>query len=83
MRRLVYLTTLVLALAVAAPAGAVPRHIHQITTPGGTHELGAGASENAPCVAFLNLHFNVHVGVSVAGGNAIGVARVIGPDCPV
>jgi hypothetical protein len=82
MRRFIYLATLVLALALAGPAGAVPRHVHQITTPAGTHEIGAGVSENAPCVAFLNLHFNVHIGVSMAGNNPIGVSRVIGPDCP-
>jgi hypothetical protein len=65
MRRFVVLGTMVLALAVAGPAGAVPRHIHSITTPGGTTEFGAGVSEQAPCVAFLNLHMNVHLGAFV------------------
>ena len=83
MRRFVYLGTVVLALAMAGPAGAVPRHIHSIITPGGTTEFGAGASTNAPCVAFLNLHFNVHVGVFMAGDNPNGLTvQVIGPDCP-
>jgi hypothetical protein len=83
MRRFVYLATLVLALAVAAPAGAVPRHIHSVTTPGGTTEFGAGVSMNAPCVAFLNLHFNVHLGAFAESENPNTVSvQVIGPDCP-
>jgi hypothetical protein len=69
MRRFALLATVALSLAAAAPAGAVPRHVHSITTPGGTHEFGAGVSEQAPCVAFLNLHFNVHVAVFMAGDN--------------
>jgi hypothetical protein len=70
----------IIALAMAAPAGAVPRHIHSITTPGGTTEFGAGVSTNAPCVAFLNLHFNVHVGVFLEGDNpnAISIQGISG-----
>ena len=75
------MASLVLALAVAAPAGAVPRHIHSVTTPGGTTEFGAGVSTNAPCVAFLNLHFNVHLGAFQQNPNTVSV-QVIGPDCP-
>ena len=68
MRRLALLATIGLALALASAAGAVPRHVHSVTTPGGTHEFGGGVSENAPCVAFLNLHENVHLG-AFAGTN--------------
>ena len=71
MRRFVYLATLVLGHA-----------IDSVTTPAGTHEFGAGVSTNAPCVAFLNLHFNVHLG-AFAGSNPNTVSvQVIGPDCP-
>ena len=64
---------LVLLIAVAtfallaAPAYAVQRHIHSLTTPGGTHAIASGVSEHAPCTAFLNLHENVHVGVFLGG----------------
>jgi hypothetical protein len=80
MRRFAFLATIVLALAVAAPANALDRHVHSITTPGGTTEFGAGVSNNAPCVAFLNLHENVHVGVFLAGDNpnAISVRFISG-----
>jgi hypothetical protein len=80
MRRFALLGTLVLALAAASPAGAVPRHVHSITTPGGTHEFGGGVSHHAPCVAFLNLHENVHLGVFMAGDNpnAISVEFIAG-----
>jgi hypothetical protein len=74
MRRLVVLGTIALALAVAGPASAIPRHIHSIETPGGTTEFGAGVSQHAPCVAFLNLHMNVHVGVFLAGDNPNGIS---------
>lgn len=76
MRRSAVLAVIALALATAGPAGAIPRHIHMITTPGGTHSFGAGVSENAPCVAFMNLHMNVHVGVFLAGDNPNGVSTV-------
>lgn len=83
MRRLtLFATTIVLALAAAAPAGAVPRHIHSVTTPAGTTEFGAGVSTNAPCVAFLNLHFNVHLGAFTQGNPNTVSVQVIGPDCP-
>ena len=80
MRRFAFLATIVLALAVAAPASALDRHVHSITTPGGTTEFGAGVSNNAPCGAFLNLHENVHVGVFLAGDNpnAISVQFISG-----
>jgi hypothetical protein len=68
------LATIALALGAAAPAGAVQRHVHSITTPGGTHEFGGGASLNAPCVAFLNLHENVHLAVFAAGDNPNGIS---------
>jgi hypothetical protein len=48
--------------------------VHSITTPGGTHEFGGGVSTQAPCVAFLNLHENVHLGVFVAGDNPNGIS---------
>jgi hypothetical protein len=80
MRRFAFLATIVLALAVAAPASALDRHVHSITTPGGTTEFGAGVSNNAPCVAFLNLHENVHLAVFLAGDNpnAISVQFISG-----
>jgi hypothetical protein len=80
MRRFAFLATIVLALAVAGPASALDRHVHSITTPGGTTEFGAGVSNNAPCVAFLNLHENVHVAVFLAGDNpnAISVRFITG-----
>jgi hypothetical protein len=69
MRRFALCGGLVVALAAASPAGAqVPRHVHSVTTPGGPHEIGRGVSFNAPCVAFLNLHQNVHLG-AFAGTN--------------
>jgi hypothetical protein len=77
MRRFALLATIALALGAAAPASAqqpVQRHVHSIATPGGTHEFGAGVSLNAPCVAFLNLHGNVHLAVFVAGDNPNGVS---------
>jgi hypothetical protein len=79
-RRFAFFATMVLALAAAAPAGALDRHVHSITTPGGTTEFGAGVSHNAPCVAFLNLHQNVHVAVFLAGDNpnAISVQGISG-----
>jgi hypothetical protein len=52
---------------VAAPAYAVQRHVHSLTTPGGTHEIAGGVSNHAPCTAFLNLHENVHVAVFLGG----------------
>jgi hypothetical protein len=80
MRRFAFLATIVLAFAVAAPASALDRHVHSITTPGGTTEFGAGVSNNAPCVAFLNLHENVHIGVFLDGDNpnAISVRPISG-----
>jgi hypothetical protein len=78
MRGFVYLATLVLALALAGPAGAIPRHIHSITTPAGTHEFGAGVSEQAPCVAFLNLHMNVHLGAFGPNPNGVSVQFIDG-----
>jgi hypothetical protein len=74
MRRFTFFATIVLALTAAAPASAVPRHVHSITTPGGTHEFGGGVSHNAPCVAFLNLHENVHLAVFAAGDNPNAVS---------
>jgi hypothetical protein len=74
MRRIAFFGTLVLALGAATPAGAVPRHIHSITTPAGTHEFGGGVSLHAPCTAFLNLHENVHLGVFASGDNPNGIS---------
>jgi hypothetical protein len=64
MRRLV-LTCLAAAalLMMAVPAfgsETVPRHFHQLTTPGGTHVIAGGLTANAPCTAFLNFHEIVH-----------------------
>jgi hypothetical protein len=85
MRRFALIGTIALALAAVAPAGAqtvVPRHVHSITTAGGTTEFGAGVSQNAPCEAFLNLHFNVHVGVFILGNNPNSVSIVpSGGEC--
>jgi hypothetical protein len=83
MRRFALCGSLVLALAAASPAGAIPRHVHSIGTPGGTHEFGGGVSRNAPCVAFLNLHENVHLAVFGDGNNpnAISVDFSIGGEC--
>jgi hypothetical protein len=74
MRRFALLATIALALGAASPASAVQRHVHSIATPGGTHEFGAGVSHNAPCVAFLNLHENVHLAVFAAGDNPNGIS---------
>jgi hypothetical protein len=68
MRRFLVLLTAVGTLAwLAAPAQAVTRHIHSLTTPGTTTEIAGGVSEQAPCTAFLNLHENVHLGVFLGG----------------
>lgn len=61
--------------AAVSPASAeVPRHIHNLTTPGTTTTIAGGVTENAPCTASLNFHENVHVGVFVAGDNPNTVA---------
>lgn len=80
MRRFALFASIVLALAAASPAWAIPRHVHSITTEGGTHEFAGGVSTQAPCVAFLNLHENVHLAVFVAGDNpnAISVEFIDG-----
>ena len=79
MRRSAFLAAIAFALAAAGPAGAVPRHVHSVTTPAGTHEFGAGVSENAPCVAFLNLHMNVHLGAFTQGNpNSVTVQFIDG-----
>ena len=81
MRRFALCGILVLALAAVSPAGAqVPRHVHSVTTPGATHEIGGGVSFNAPCVAFLNLHQNVHLAVFASGTNpnAISIEFISG-----
>ena len=68
MRRLAVLLIAVGVLAwLAAPAQAVQRHIHSLTTPGTTTEIAGGVSEEAPCTAFLNLHENVHLSVFLGG----------------
>jgi hypothetical protein len=74
MRRFVLFGVLVGALAAASPAGAVPRHVHSITTPAGTHEFAGGVSFHAPCTAFLNLHENVHLAVFASGTNPNGIS---------
>lgn len=81
MRRIALFGTIAVAMAAASTAGAVPRHVHSVTTPGGTHEFGGGVSNNAPCVAFLNLHENVHLG-AFAGTNPNTVTvEFISGDC--
>ena len=68
MRRFLVLLMAVGAIAwLAAPAQAVPRHIHSLTTPGTTTEIAGGVSEQAPCTAFLSLHENVHLDVFLGG----------------
>jgi hypothetical protein len=54
--------------------------VHSIATPGGTHEFGTGVSLNAPCVAFLNLHENVHLDVFLAGDNPNGISVEFIPE---
>jgi hypothetical protein len=84
MRRLAVLGTIAVALAVAGPAAAqtVPRHVHSITTPAGTHEFGAGVSHHAPCVAFVNLHMNVHLGAFGPNPNGVSIQLIPGvPAC--
>ena len=81
MRRFALCGSLVLALAAVSPAGAqVPRHVHSVTTSGGTHEIGGGVSFQAPCTAVLNLHENVHLAVFASGTNpnAISVEFISG-----
>jgi hypothetical protein len=65
MRRvLIILGLLALLILPGAPAGAVPRHLHILTTPNGkSHSIARGVTFEAPCVAFLNLHENVHEAV--------------------
>jgi hypothetical protein len=78
MRRLAFIGTIALALAVATPAAAIPRHVHSITTPAGTTEFGGGVSNSAPCVAFLNLHENVHLGAFEPNPNTVTVEFIDG-----
>ncbi len=67
MRRTLAALTLALAWTVstATPAFAVTRHLHCLTTPGGTHAIAGGLTANAPQGAFDNFHFNVHQGAFV------------------
>ena len=61
----------------AGQAGAqVPRHLHCVTTQGGTHPIGQGVTQNAPQNAFENLHFNVHLGVFASGRNPHAITAV-------
>jgi hypothetical protein len=78
MRRFAVIGTIALALAAPAGAQVVPRHVHSITTSSGTHEFGAGVSHNAPCVAFLNLHMNVHLGAFGPNPNGVSVVFIPG-----
>ena len=83
MRRFAVFGTIAAALAVAGPAAAqtVPRRVHSITT-AGTHELGAGVSHQAPCVAFVNLHMNVHLGAFGPNPNGVSIQLIPGvPAC--
>lgn len=64
---LVFLVVAATFAFVVAPASAVTRHVHFLTTPGGTHAVAAGVSEHAPCTAFLNLHEGVHLSVFLGG----------------
>ena len=64
---LVFLMVVATFALVAAPASAVTRHVHLLTTPGGTHAIAGGVSNHAPCTAFLNFHEGVHVGVFLGG----------------
>jgi hypothetical protein len=84
-RKAFLVVTLAAGLTIEAlPASAeVPRHIHNLTTPGTTTAIATGVSENAPCTAFLNFHENVHLGVfAEPGGNPNTVApTLIGGEC--
>lgn len=84
MRRLALIFVIVGALGLmAAPANAVPRHVHELTTSSGkTHSVAGGVSEHAPCTAFLNFHNNVHLDVFMDGPNPHSLTPVfIAGEC--
>lgn len=85
MRRLVIaMTTVAALLAIASPVQAqVPRHLHCLTTEGGTHAIAGGLTANAPQDAFENFHFKVHLDVFVNGPNPNTVVPAFPPaSCP-
>ena len=61
--------TLIAALSItllsAAPALAVPIHLHCLHTPGSVHAIAGGLTANGPQGAFDNFHTNVHQGAFV------------------
>lgn len=56
------LLALVLVVAPAGSALAVPTHSHTLCTPGEDPSIAEGVTENAPHDAFENFHDLVHVG---------------------
>jgi hypothetical protein len=65
-----------------SPAGAVPRHVHMLTTPNDeTHAIAGGVTFHAPCQAFLNFHEIVHTtvfGISTTQKNPLGPLGAVG-----
>ncbi|HKY50475.1 MAG TPA: hypothetical protein VJP45_04395 [Candidatus Limnocylindria bacterium] len=84
MRALVAATALALASLVAGttPALAVDRHLHCLTTPGGTTTIAAGLTANGPQAAFDQFHFQVHFGALANPNNPVTVAGIFTGSCP-
>jgi hypothetical protein len=67
----------------ASPSGAVPEHLHCVTTPGGTHAIAGGVTNHAPHdTAFHNLHGNVHLGAFATNPIDIAVDSTQPYTCP-
>jgi hypothetical protein len=84
MRRLLIASATAAALlGVASPVQAqVPRHLHCMTNPAGTHAIAGGLTANAPQDAFETFHFGVHLAVFVNGPNPNTVDPSFTGDCP-
>ena len=80
---------LVMATAPAVPADAphiVPAHQHNITTPGGTHQIGPPRCDNpATAQGFSGFHQNVHFGTpnQEAFANESNPVSFAARACPV
>jgi hypothetical protein len=59
------IVALSLTLLSAAPALAVPIHLHCLHTPGTVHAIAGGLTANGPQDAFDNFHAYVHQGAFV------------------